>query len=481
MQYLFITNPKACRENGGHGVEFQEIMHNINSMTGLNISVYHSFHDEVAFYRKHIWRCNGPCQNKPPYYGYVKRAMNRAPGPKDPWWSQHEKECGGTYIKIDGPEFRKEEKKTPEENKENNPDKKKLRRKRTDDNQATLNKYFKKTKTVSRENTQEDLDLDRPRVYLYLHNPKTKPEKSDIKEIKEIRSDDENSQSIFSDSNSKSRSFNFFETTEKSEQTQTAIPSNTQKKPSPIKTGNVHDFMQRILKGKTENSNDGNINKDPTIRKGTGDSKGSVPKTPNVFDMMKWLESSPSSQSQRTPEKTEKQVEPSGFISADKLIKEIEWKTPEKQQVPSSNQEGLVYGFVISRENHPYIQNFWVRILINNKRTLQDLIYISDLASPLNSKEDREITLKGDIINDLEKPLFELNLKQGEFLEDEINDITIRLEKIFSSYQASNVKVLQAKNVPVCIGATFFDTEGKMVEDNKSKMEELSKKLLESF
>jgi len=112
---------------------------------------------------------------------------------------------------------------------------------------------------------------------------------------------------------------------------------------------------------------------------------------------------------------------------------------------------------------------------------LQDLIYISDLASPLNSKEDREITLKGDIINDLEKPLFELNLKQGEFLEDEINDITIRLEKIFSSYQASNVKVLQAKNVPVCIGATFFDTEGKMVEDNKSKMEELSKKLLESF
>jgi predicted SprT family Zn-dependent metalloprotease len=87
--YLFITNPKACMDHGGHGVEFQTLMNNINNITGLNITVYHSFHDEVDFFRKHIWKCDGPCQKKPPFFGLVKRAMNRAPGPKDPWWSAH--------------------------------------------------------------------------------------------------------------------------------------------------------------------------------------------------------------------------------------------------------------------------------------------------------------------------------------------------------------------------------------------------------
>lgn len=30
--------------------------------------------------------------------------MNRAPSPRDPWWSQHQKTCGGTYEKIKEPE-----------------------------------------------------------------------------------------------------------------------------------------------------------------------------------------------------------------------------------------------------------------------------------------------------------------------------------------------------------------------------------------
>ena len=30
--------------------------------------------------------------------------MNRAPSPRDPWWSQHQKSCGGTYEKIKEPE-----------------------------------------------------------------------------------------------------------------------------------------------------------------------------------------------------------------------------------------------------------------------------------------------------------------------------------------------------------------------------------------
>ncbi|XP_072612086.1 DNA-dependent metalloprotease SPRTN isoform X3 [Vulpes vulpes] len=68
------------------------------------VEVYHTFHDEVDEYRRHWWRCNGPCQYKKPYYGYVKRATNRAPSVHDYWWAEHQKTCGGTYIKIKEPE-----------------------------------------------------------------------------------------------------------------------------------------------------------------------------------------------------------------------------------------------------------------------------------------------------------------------------------------------------------------------------------------
>uniref|UniRef100_A0A8C3WZN6 SprT-like N-terminal domain n=1 Tax=Catagonus wagneri TaxID=51154 RepID=A0A8C3WZN6_9CETA len=68
------------------------------------VEVYHTFHDEVDEYRRHWWRCNGPCQYKKPYFGYVKRATNRAPSAHDYWWAEHQKNCGGTYIKIKEPE-----------------------------------------------------------------------------------------------------------------------------------------------------------------------------------------------------------------------------------------------------------------------------------------------------------------------------------------------------------------------------------------
>ncbi|KAF5922040.1 DNA-dependent metalloprotease SPRTN [Diceros bicornis minor] len=100
--YLFVTNNDKDRE--GHGPEFCKHMHRINRLTGANITVYHTFHDEVDEYRRHWWRCNGPCQYKKPYYGYVKRATNRAPSAHDYWWAEHQKTCGGTYIKIKEPE-----------------------------------------------------------------------------------------------------------------------------------------------------------------------------------------------------------------------------------------------------------------------------------------------------------------------------------------------------------------------------------------
>lgn len=34
----------------------------------------------------------------------MKRAMNRAPSALDPWWEDHRRTCGGTYVKVKEPE-----------------------------------------------------------------------------------------------------------------------------------------------------------------------------------------------------------------------------------------------------------------------------------------------------------------------------------------------------------------------------------------
>ncbi|KAL3052198.1 hypothetical protein OYC64_004867 [Pagothenia borchgrevinki] len=99
---LFVTQNN--RDRDGHGPEFCKHMDRINDATGTQISVYHSFHDEVDVYRQHWWKCNGPCQNRKPYFGFVKRAMNRAPSSQDPWWGDHRRTCGGTYTKVKEPE-----------------------------------------------------------------------------------------------------------------------------------------------------------------------------------------------------------------------------------------------------------------------------------------------------------------------------------------------------------------------------------------
>lgn len=100
--FLFI---RGIREpNGGHGPNFHKIMNDINKVAGTQITVYHTFHDEVDVYKVHVWRCNGICQHRRPFYGWVKRTSNRAPGPNDLWWSKHHESCGGTFQKVSGPE-----------------------------------------------------------------------------------------------------------------------------------------------------------------------------------------------------------------------------------------------------------------------------------------------------------------------------------------------------------------------------------------
>nr|XP_023829302.1 sprT-like domain-containing protein Spartan isoform X2 [Salvelinus alpinus] len=79
-------------------------MERINQAAGTKSTVYHTFHDEVDLYCQYWWRCDGPCQTRKPYFGYVKRVMNRAPSAQDALWGDHLRSCGGTYTKVKEPE-----------------------------------------------------------------------------------------------------------------------------------------------------------------------------------------------------------------------------------------------------------------------------------------------------------------------------------------------------------------------------------------
>jgi hypothetical protein len=104
--YFFITTSwRHSRDDGGtgHGVGFQLLANAINYHGNYEVTIFHTFHDEVESYRTHVWQCDGECKTHPPYFGLVKRSMNRAPGKGDSWWARHEAECGGTYKKIQEP------------------------------------------------------------------------------------------------------------------------------------------------------------------------------------------------------------------------------------------------------------------------------------------------------------------------------------------------------------------------------------------
>ena len=119
--YLFLTSKILDRD--GHGAEFQFHMHRINKIAGTNITIYHSFHAEVREYQQHWWRCDGACKNMRPFFGWVKRAMNRAPGKNDFWWSNHQKICGGNFIKVKEPEKTKKKRSKKGEGTDNNANK----------------------------------------------------------------------------------------------------------------------------------------------------------------------------------------------------------------------------------------------------------------------------------------------------------------------------------------------------------------------
>ncbi|KOB74869.1 Uncharacterized protein OBRU01_08663 [Operophtera brumata] len=100
--FLFVVGKDQSRD--GHGPNFLSHMFRINQAAGINISVYHDFHDEVKIYQNHVWRCNGACQKVRPYFGVFRSSVNRAPGPSLTWWKTHMRVCRGTFIKCKEPE-----------------------------------------------------------------------------------------------------------------------------------------------------------------------------------------------------------------------------------------------------------------------------------------------------------------------------------------------------------------------------------------
>jgi hypothetical protein len=110
--YFFVTvgwEHSRGDDGTGHGTGFLLLADAINNHNSYKITVYHTFHDEVDSYRTHVWKCDGPCQTQAPYFGLVKRTMNRAPSASDTWWVKHEFECGGIYTKIMEPELTKQQ------------------------------------------------------------------------------------------------------------------------------------------------------------------------------------------------------------------------------------------------------------------------------------------------------------------------------------------------------------------------------------
>jgi hypothetical protein len=104
--YLFMT--KNNKDSSDHGSIFQSWMNKINQEENTKITIFHTFHDEVDYYRVHWWECE-KCLL------VIKRAMNRAPSRHDNWWAEHVMKCGGNFKKTKEPE-KKEKKEKKEKN-----------------------------------------------------------------------------------------------------------------------------------------------------------------------------------------------------------------------------------------------------------------------------------------------------------------------------------------------------------------------------
>lgn len=93
---LFLKFGVERDSSDGHGPRFLAEAERISKASGVQITVFHDFTDEVGAYLRHWWRCDG-CGLR------IKRAMNRAPAPTDNWWPEHAKKCRGKFDKTHEP------------------------------------------------------------------------------------------------------------------------------------------------------------------------------------------------------------------------------------------------------------------------------------------------------------------------------------------------------------------------------------------
>merc|ERR1719223_2519321 len=98
--YVFVV-VKNFSES--HGKIFQSHMNRINKMANTRITIYHSWYNETQSLKQHWWRCQGSCRDRAPYFGYVKRSMNRAPSKNDFWYKSHMATCEGSFVKVREP------------------------------------------------------------------------------------------------------------------------------------------------------------------------------------------------------------------------------------------------------------------------------------------------------------------------------------------------------------------------------------------
>lgn len=93
----------------------------------------------------------------PPFYGYVKRSMNRAPSKNDLWWAEHQAKCKGTFEKISGPEPKVKPTKQPTLKSEKKP--------LVDTQNSKLDNFFKKQPVTKPENKEsKPVSIPKPLV-----------------------------------------------------------------------------------------------------------------------------------------------------------------------------------------------------------------------------------------------------------------------------------------------------------------------------
>ncbi|XP_063813454.1 DNA-dependent metalloprotease SPRTN-like [Pseudophryne corroboree] len=91
--YMYKTQIEESEE---HGRAYKTLMNAINHLHGTNITVFHTFHQEVLNLKCHQWQCDR-C------HAGIKRSMDRPLSSREKWWMAHAKTYGSTLQKVEPP------------------------------------------------------------------------------------------------------------------------------------------------------------------------------------------------------------------------------------------------------------------------------------------------------------------------------------------------------------------------------------------